>query len=370
MKKNYFNYFRLVVAGLCYILFNASCKKDSNTNNITPAPAAVKPLATLGLYEVDSGVYRRIFIPITQVGNQKVTYFGAFDTGSSGLTLDAHGILPDAMITPNGITIAGDSVVVNGVTVTSKTSTISYGDKTGETSEYGNLAYAPITIGNSDGTITTKRIPIFLYYKIYDVTNKKTLAAHSNDVFGVGPGISAASGAIASPLSYFTTGTGVTSGFKLSLLSRGAFTLNGTYVSGLLTLGLVPADLASGNFVMHPLSNLGQSGYSPDIPATVSYNGKSISATVLFDTGDPAQAIIEDNTTGATIGDLPPGASVTIATNSGFNYTYVTGQNDNLTTISKTSITNDPRTIFSINFFISNEYLIDYANHQIGLKNN
>ena len=368
MNKIYFKYFLLVVTCLCFTLFVSSCKKDSNSGGTTPD--TVKPLATLGLYEVDSGAYRRIFIPITQVGNQKVTYYGAFDTGSSGLTLDAHGILPDAMITANGITIAGDSVVVNGITVTSKTSTISYGNKTSEISEYGNLAYAPVTIGNSDGTITTKRIPIFLYYKIYDVTNKVTEAAHSNDVFGVGPGVSAASGSIGSPLSYFTTGTNVTSGFKLALLNRGAFSLNGTYVSGLLTIGLVPADLASGNFVMHGLTNLGQNGYSPNIPATVTYNGKSISATVLFDTGDPAQAIIEDNTTGATIGDLPMGASVTIATTSGFNYTYVTGQDDNLTTISKTSITGDPRTIFSINFFLSNEYVLDYANHRIGLKNN
>jgi hypothetical protein len=68
------------------------------------------------------------------------------------MTMDATDILPAEMITADGITVTGDSVVVNGITVTSKTSHISFGDNVSTTTEYGNLAYANITIGNSLGT--------------------------------------------------------------------------------------------------------------------------------------------------------------------------------------------------------------------------
>ena len=47
-----------------------------------------------------------------------MNYFTVFDTGSAGFTIDATGILPASMITNSGIQIAGDSVTVNGITVT------------------------------------------------------------------------------------------------------------------------------------------------------------------------------------------------------------------------------------------------------------
>lgn len=343
-----------------------SCKKEAVTKS-----ASAGGLATLGLYEYVSGTSKRIFIPITKVGTQSVTYYGIFDTGSAGMTIDANGILPASMITSSGITVTGDSVSVNGITVTSKQAVMSYGDQTDLTKEYGNLAYAPITIGDKNGNITTKRIPIFLYYKIVNTITGVTLAAHSADVFGVGPGTSYASSLIASPLSYFDTGTSLTSGFKLAELNSTSFSSSGTYVAGLLTIGLTAADLASSSgFIMHPLTYYSSGGYSPNIPATITYNNKSVAAQVLFDTGTPSVSIIETLATTSTTGVLPANTEVTITTTKGFTYTYTTSSTSNLTAIENPNVTGDYRTIFSINFFISNEYLTDYANHRIGLKNN
>jgi hypothetical protein len=369
MRKIYLSYLPLFVGGLFLLLLAASCKKDRSAP--IPVIAAPQPLAKLGLYEVDSGIYKRIYIPITQIGTQKVTYFGIFDTGSTGMTIDANGILPASMITSSGIQVAGDSVNVNGITVTPLQATLSYGNAQGETQESGNLAYAPVTIGDANGNITTTRIPIFLYYKIQDVTNNVTLPAHSNDVFGVGPGVSDANTAIASPLSYFKTGAGVTSGFKLAALNNGSFTLHGTLVEDLLTIGLVPGDLAtSSNFVMHPLSFNSLGAYSPDIAATISYNGQNVAATVLFDTGTPAITLLANSGATANTATLPANTVVTITTNNGFMYQYTTGTADNITQVVKPSFTHDPRTIFSLDFFINNEFLMDYKDHQIGLKNN
>lgn len=352
----------------CVFIISAlnSCKKDKTTD--TSQTTTVKPV-TLGLYEYASGVNKRIFLPITKVGTQTILYYTVFDTGSSGLTLDAKGILPDANITSSGIQFTGDSLVVNGITVTKKTGTISFGDNISSTKEYGNLAYADITIGDQLGNLSLKRVPFFLYYKIVDGDGKQ-LAAHSSDVFGVGPGTSYVTSLIQSPLQKFETGTSLTSGFKLALLNKSMFTSAGSYVTDLLTIGLTSSDLSSAGFIMHPLTYYSSGGYSPNIPATISYSGKTISGQILFDTGTPSTTVIEDRTATNAIGNLPANSTVTITTNKGFTYTYTTSSTANLTEVQNPNNTGDTRTIFSLDFFISNEYLTDYGNHRIGLKNN
>jgi len=369
MGKIYLKYISLFAGGLFLSMLMASCHKD--TAAPIPVSTTPVPIATLGLYEVDSGIYKRVFIPITKVGTQSVTYYSVFDTGSTGMTIDATGILPASMITSSGITVTGDSVTVNGITVTSQASMIAYGNAQSEIQEFGNLAYTTVTIGDQNGNITTSRIPIFLYYKIVDKQTGQKQPAHSNDVFGVGPGLSFANSAIGSPLSYFKSTTGATSGFKLSMFSNSAFSINGTYVANLLTIGLVPADIGGlSSFVMHPLSHSAQSGYSPDIPATISYNGQNVTATVLFDTGTPAISTIANSSATSNISSLPANTPVTITTGQGFTYSYTTGSSNNLTQVALPSYTGDPRTIFSIDFFTENEFLLNYKAHEIGLKNN
>lgn len=360
MKKNCFSRILQLLPILGFIIFTASCKKDK-------VPPAVKP-TTLGLVEYGTGNGKRIFIPITKVGNYSVNYFGVFDTGSPGLTIDATDIIPSTMITADGITVAGDSVNVNGITITSQATTINYGDAINGTKEYGNLAYATFTVGDQNGTLNLKRIPFFLYYKV--VTNKGVqLPSHSSDVFGVDPSISFVNSAISSPLRAVNTGTNLTSGFKLATLQSAGFTSGSTSVPGLLTIGLTQSDLNSSGFIMHPLKNNGPSGYSPNIPASITYGNKTISASVLFDTGTPHVTIIEDQTANS-LGNLPAGSVVKVVTNKGFTYQYTTTSATNLTEIQNPANTNDFRTIFSIDFFMYNEMLIDYTNHQIGLKNN
>lgn len=350
---------------LVIILAFNSCKKDKTA---APQVQTVNPV-TLGLYEYSSGVNKRIFLPVSQVGTKTVTYYTVFDTGSSGMTLDADGILPASMITSSGIQFTGDSVVVNGITVTKTTGTISFGDNISSTKEYGNLAYADITIGDQLGNLVLKRVPFFLYYKIVDGDGNK-LSAHSSDVFGVGPGTSYVTNIIQSPLQRFNTGGNLTGGFKLATLNKSMFSSAGNYVSNLLTIGLTGSDLSSQGFIMHNLNYYNAGGYSPNIPATISYNGKTISGQILFDTGTPSTTVIEDKTATNAIGNLPANSTVTITTNKGFTYTYTTTSTANLTEVQNPNNTGDTRTIFSLDFFISNEYLTDYSNHRIGLKNN
>jgi hypothetical protein len=368
--NKYFQKIKIAVFALTIVASATACKKSSDT----PAPVVVvppKPLGTLGLYQLSGGENKRLYIPISQIGTKAVQYFGIFDTGSSGLTMDAHGIIPDEMITATGLQVTGDSVVVNGITITNKKATMSYGDLTSSTKEYGNLAYAPITIGNSAGTVTTKRIAFFMYYKVEDGKGKEISGSqHSFDVFGVGPSTGFTFAAIVSPLNGFTMPANVTSGFKLAKLDNTKFTSTGAFVSDLLTIGLVPDDLNSAGFIMHPLTLGSAGGYSPNIPATVTYGSTSVAAQILFDTGNPAVSIIENSKETTALGRLPAGTVVTITTNRGFVYTYTTTSTGKLTQIQNPNISGDFRTVMSLDFFTDNQFLTDYTGHRIGLKNN
>jgi hypothetical protein len=348
----------------------SSCSKDK----VVPTKTVTDNQVVLGLYQYGTDSGKRVFIPVTKVGTQTVNYFSVFDTGSSGMTIDATGILPASMITSTGLQVTGDSVVVNGITVTSRTGTLSYGNRTALTKEYGNLAYATLTIGDQNGKLNSTRVPMFIYYKVTQSANgdteKPITVNHGLDIFGVGPGTSFASSAIASPLTYFNNTSGVTSGFRLAVLKSNSFGSSGTYVASLLTIGLTQADLSSSGFIMHPLSRGSSGGYSPNIPATISYSGQTISAQVLFDSGTPLISTIENRLAVNATGQLPANTVVTITTNQGFTYTYTTTNTTNLTAVENPNNTGDTRTIFGIDFFIANEYLTDYKNHQIGLKNN
>lgn len=360
------------------VMLGISCKKESTPPPQTSTQAITPPIISttipgpvvLGLTEFAVDTNKRLFIRIAGIGTQTVAYNGIFDTGSTGMTMDAHGIIPSSMITSTGIQFSGDSITVNGITITSQTAVFTYGGIGGGlTKEYGNLAYARITVGNGNDTLSIKRVPFFLYYKVID-GNGTQLGAHTYDTFGVGPGVNYIIGAIASPLSYFNAGPNTTSGFKLATLNDAFFNSTGGLVAGLLTVGLTANDLTSSGFIIHPLTAAAVVGYSPDIPATVTYDNKNVSTEVLFDTGLASLSIIEDKTAVQSIGELPPNTIVKITTNKGFVYQYTTSAAANLTTVQNPNNTGDIRTIISIDFFISNEYLLDYSGHQIGLKNN
>ena len=368
MKKSVANNFLCLIIA-CSVVVISSCKKDKEQQ---PAPA-ITNYATLGLYQkssVDNGTtYKRVFMPV-KIGTTNLRYPTIFDTGSTGLTIDANGILPANMITSNGLIIPGDTVDVDGgITVTNQTGFIAFGGgASGETREYGNLAYATVTLGDANtGTVTTTRIPFFIYYKVVDQTNNVPYPAHTADVFGVGPGTSYVNSLIDSPLSHFKLPASVTNGFKLALFST-PFTSTLTSVPGLLTIGLTPTDLNSSGFIMHNLDFYSVGGYSPNIRAKITYGNKTVNtAFLLFDTGDPAITYLADPTaTGVTT--LPTGTAVSLTTNNGFSYQYTTATSSNVTQVVNSS--GDFRSIFSIDFFVKNQYLLDYQNHRIGLKNN
>lgn len=377
MKNTYPTKILSVISGALLLLaLTASCKKEKTTT-----PAVATP-TKLGLYEFGADAtlnYRQVQINISKVGTQTISYGMVFDTGSGGMVLDAQGILPASMITTSGFVFTGDSTVVNGITITSQKSSVTYGSNTNGATVYGNLAYAPVTIGDVNGSIIVKRLPFFLYYKAVNVggtTAGTTATAHDFDVMGVAPiyDITFNNGVfITSPFTSFDPGTGLTRGFKMAALGTSNFSSNGyaTFVPGVVTLGLTDADLSSSSgFTQHQLINYPGAGYYPIISSTVTYNSKTLTTYALFDSGTAPYSYIEDSTAPTTAALLATGSTVKAATTSGFSYSYTTTATDYLTYLENPKTSGNDFCIFGLNYFLNNEYMLDLKNYKLGLKNN
>lgn len=378
MRKNYTNKGLLLISLSFLLLAIASCKKEKPT---TPKVVDATPVK-IGLYEEsDSIIYKILFIPVTTLGTQTLSSnYNAlvFDTGSGGMVIDAEGILPASMITSSGFNFTGDSTVYDGITITNQTNTIEYGDDVStESIVYGNLAYADVTVGDETGNVVIKRVPFFLYYKATDSKGNK-YPSHEFDVFGVNPQFDiqidrSNAVAIESPFTYYTPGTGLTKGFKMGALGTGNFSSASEVpiTAGVITLGLTAADLASSSgFTTSTLQYNANDGADPYLPATITYNSKSISANVLFDTGTDPYNYIEDNSAANTITMLPASTPVKVLLTTGFDYSFTTTPTDYLTQVENPGTSQNPITILSLEFFLNNEYMLDYTDHTLGLKNN
>jgi hypothetical protein len=350
---------------VCLLLVVGSCKKDPHT----PAVATPK---TLGFYETIQNNYRILLMSVSQVGTQATPYKLIFDTGSGGLVIDANGILPASMITSTGFSFTGDSTVVNGITITNQTNTVVYGDDNNtQTTVYGNLAYANVTVGDANGNVVVKHLPFFLYYK--GVNSKGAqVAPHSFDVLGVSSeyDIFFPNGSyITSPFTYYDPGNGLKRGFRMAKLGTSNFSTSGTYVPA-LTVGLTDKDLNSG-FNMTQLLNIPNEGYIPIIPGSIGLINQNIPAEMLFDTGTSPYSIIEFTGAPASqISILPANSNVTITTSTGFNYDYLTGASQNQTLVENPAASGTYLSVFGLDFFIENEYMLNFDDHEVGVKTN
>src|SRR5476651_1599049 len=199
MPRPAINLLSLVTVLICCTLIFPSCSKSTPGETVT-GTSTIKPIAAIKLSGVVvSGVSKKLTISVSTVGVAPVAKDVTVSTIGAGLEIDAQGILPASMITTSGITVTGDSVLYNGITVTNKTLIVTHGDLLNSTKLYGNLAYATITFGDGAAMATTLRIPFFIYYKAVEPSGTQ-LAAHAADLFGIGPGYSNGSKSIASPL--------------------------------------------------------------------------------------------------------------------------------------------------------------------------
>ncbi|MBS1531647.1 MAG: hypothetical protein JSU01_15180 [Bacteroidetes bacterium] len=361
---------------LCAVLFSFGCKKESGSKTAALVPVVPQYNTPgqpyqLGFYEVESKGIKELQTIVSKVGDKPVNFEMTFDTGSGGLVLDAQGILPTSMISTTGFAFSGDSTTVNGITITNQTTFISYGaDNSTLSKVFGNLAYADVMIGDNNGNITIRRLPFFLYYKAIDASGT-VYPAHKFDVMGVSSAYDvtfANKAYITSPFFYFDPGPGLTRGFKIAALGMDNFSAHGTYVPA-VTLGLTADDLGSGGFKMMPLVQVDDDGYATMVQGTVGYNNKNFSTSLIFDSGTYPYYYLEDPNWTDTPGLLKPGTHVQVSTDAGFTFSYIATPNMNPTMVENPASVKGSVSVISLNFFLHNEYLLDFDHHQLGLKN-
>lgn len=316
---------------------------------------------------------RRLYLPIRYIGTDKVKLRVVFDTGSQGLILEAKSLLPASLVADTGIVFKDkDSLMLNGITVTRTKIKSSYG---GTRSYYGNIAYAPIVIGDKMGQVRTKRMPfILVYHGVYDLTGKPAkVDQHCDGVAGVSSGGEMKTGSvfkrenIVSPFNYLSFGNRVEAGFILSPLDRvkweGVYSMEGNSGQPLLTLGIT--EQAKKGFVLHR-QMAGNGRFYPYVRGIISYSGVVISPSyVLFDSGNPAGGVIYEPDKSKK-GKMEAGVAIRFVSDEGAIYDYAVNNSNYKTTLDARK--SKSVSIIGINFFLENSFMLNYASHTIGIK--
>jgi hypothetical protein len=379
----------------------AACGGSSggSPSSSTPPPAAQSTVIDLYPSANDG---RRFFLPITAVGGQSVSMPLAFDTGSAGITLYAPDIFPPDLVSAAGFVFpqGQHTLSYNGITVTDQQGVRKYGSKNIGHDETGNIGFAQVTFGDSNGSLQTQTMPVFLTYLI---TDNQTGASVPESVqrgwFGVNdaPNFISVTGAatlteypectltsqgscyVVSVLKYLQYPAGLDAGFMLAkapLQDCSITVANGCQAAPILTIGLttdMEASFASIKLVCPPTANpypgpASIAGYRvcqmiiPNIPVTVSGQSTgSYTGNALFDSGTPYMVF------GGPAGSFPaaiaPGSMVAIDVTPGFDYQYTagtvfTGSNAGpYSTLVNTSVN---ETVVGIDYFTTHSFFIDF----------
>ncbi len=373
----------VIVLASSFVFF--ACRKTDHvpTGSSTSGSSEISSPVTLDLLPAQNQAEadRRLFLPVMQVGAIKLSSRKLiFDSGSEGFVFSATSLFPASLICDTGMIIhSKDSAVINGITITDTKVSASYGDPPATRTFYGNISYASIVIGDNAGSITTLRMPFMLVYKgVNNQTNQAIAVDSSSDgIAGVSSsgfntivdnGLVSSFSELKSPFNYLTYTNGVDAGFMLDPLNsiQGWTTTpsnTGSPATPLLTVGLTNASEAGFALQLQRLSGIGV--FDPNLLGTIRFQNTTVDNTdILFDTGTPVGDIIYTNSV-ARATTLSSGVNVQLSTSEGFAYNYTTDGGFFQTTVSPTGQT---RSIFGIDFFLNNYFLLDYTQHLIGLK--
>jgi hypothetical protein len=348
-----------IFAGLTALSMTA-CGGGSGT--APPVGAATAQPTVLNLYPNQSSNRSPLLtVMVTSVGSAAVNMPLAFDTGSAGVTLYAESIFPASMVTSSGFIFpAGQtSITYNGITVTNLQSTRSYGTLN-KTVEHGNLGFAPLTFGDTHGTLTTQLMPVLLFYSIDYVTGHGFAPPSWQGWFGVAStdGTMDVAGAmepaggfdactqqsvtscyVVSAMKYLQYGAPLNAGFMLSpapIQTCDITTPGSCSPVPMLTVGLTPAlesGFSTSTLTCPPTGYIGPqaiAGYpvcQKNIPGiTIAASGASagtFTGDVTFDTGTDYQDF--STPAGSSFpATIQTGSTVNVTMPSGFEYTYTT----------------------------------------------
>ena len=285
--------------------------------------------------------------------------------------------------------------------VTNVQGTRSYGTLN-QTVEHGNLGFASLTFGDSAGTVTTLTMPVFLFYSVDYLTGSGYQTptwqgwfgvASTNGTIDVAGSMEPAAGYsacipqsrttcyVVSGLKYVDYGSQVNAGFVLSPTPHfptcDIATTGSCAPQAVLTVG-VDASLEQG-FSTSPLTcppagyvGPGEIGGYPVCQKTV--NDVTITAAgasagtytsgAVFDTGTP-YIYLSTPTNSSFPSSVEPGSTISIATPSGFTFSYEAGSGTADTVVAAGAAGDS---IIGVQYFTTNYFLLDFTSSLVGWK--
>ncbi|HEX7910785.1 MAG TPA: hypothetical protein VF534_22200 [Paraburkholderia sp.] len=390
---------------------------DVQCNTVISSPTAI------GIYPVAtaSDGYSHAYVPVTMVGNSKVSIDAVLDTGSSGVVLNALDLFPSSVVTADGFVGLNppifpaplQTITYNGITVTNIVLETTLNDEgagfnvgwfgavTNPPAIFaiGNLGFAQVSFGSA-GQITTSVIPILLVYQVSVQGVVASPDTVTSNIFGVNPSLTAmyqhgshivsvavcnnapiASSAcgLLSPLRSLTYASTVDPGYVLqpfTLQNCTPGTSGSCSAVPSLQVGVTPAVTAGFTAVALSCSQLPPGASAPSVkicsqvvsPSTVAFAGGSTStASVIVNTGNSGMMMGTVNLTGfpATIS---AGTPISVTMGPAFNYSFTAGTGNFATTLTPQLLAGGELTDIGIGFFATHAMFVDYQAGTEGWK--
>ena len=373
-----------------FLICLSACKKD-HPNPVTSNPdgsTIVSNPITIDVFPVMSTANSgKIYLQTVSIGNDAIVLPITFDTGSAGLTLRAQSIFPSTMVDSTGFKFQNgkDTIQYKGITITNIKAQKNYGSTaTVMTQETGNIGYATLAVGDANGVVKMKKMPILFYYS--DTGNGVEKSNPFAGTFGVNTSNNGAPESadstqvypLVSPLKYLQYTNGILAGYKLAMVTLEGCDINtvGSCVpKALLTIGLTVTD--ESGYAINTLNISNPQPVYPQLAGTPSYPNYSTfdptipgclitnsvrrkTTNVLLDTGNPG-VNLNLSKDSLNISNYP-NLSVTTPSNTVFSYNY------NTVSFNTAFDATAKRSVFGIYFFTNFNFLEDYQNGRIGLK--
>ncbi len=352
----------------------------------------------MNLYPADATASSaaRLFVFVTGVGSKSTQLPLAFDTGSSGITLNALKIFPPSMVSSSGFVFpAGQSTLTyDNITVTTQKGTRAYGGASGHT-QVGNLGFATVTFGDSTRELVTQTMPVLFYFAIQSTATGNIVTPESQDgwfgvndapnlinIDGTAAGVECSLDSVGpcwvgSVLKYLTYSSAVQAGFVLSAIAVQPcdITAQNCSPAPALTVGLDSAAAAGFSLISLPC-DLSYNGpqqingytvcqeYVPDTQLALQGSSDvAFTSAVLFDTGTPNFVVNLPSTDTPLAGVT----SLQITTAGGFVYSTPAGQGLFAVAV-RTGAATTQGSVMGLGYFQTNSLLTNFTMGVQGFK--
>jgi hypothetical protein len=308
----------------------------------------------------------QLYINIISIGTKQVNTPIMIATGSAGMTTECETVLPRQLCSVNGIKIDKETTIDN-IRITTNRAVADYGTY----SDYGNIAFANVTIGSPMNAVSIAQpIPILIRYKMARRLTGQVVGGPlwPKGIFGIALATSEAQGQLTSPLLAVRTANGLDKGYIIGEVGDSWTTCVANKHScpnvSALTVGLDSAH--SDGFKKTKLDQTPTKIKLPLVPTCIKWQDNEWCKPTLFDTGNSTVAI-DDPGVSFKYKAVPTSESIKVTSPIVGQWDFKTRYSPEVEIIKQS----DPMLNFftlGMRFFEKNKLLVDYDTSELGVE--